>query len=63
MTEDRRQREDEAQRRRRLAAAFGDALPERAGDERPDAWGDNPSSSGGAGHDEWLRNQVPPHHA
>jgi hypothetical protein len=45
-----------------MAAAFGDALPESTSDERPDGWGESGSSSGGAGDDEWLRSQVPPHH-
>ena len=62
MSEDRKQRELEAERRRRLAAAFGDALPERTSDERPDGWGDTPAPSEGAGDDDWLRSQVPPHH-
>ena len=40
--------EPEWQRRRRLAAVFGDVLPETTSDED-------------AG-DRWLRSQVPPHH-
>lgn len=59
---EREARESEAQRRRRLAEAFGDALPERTSDERPDGWGESPSSSGGTRDDDWLRSQVPPHH-
>ncbi len=62
MSENRKDREQEAARRRRLAAVFGDALPESTSDERPDGWGERGSSTGGAGDDEWLRNQVPPHH-
>ena len=42
------------QRRKRLAAVFGDVLPETTSDERDD------SESGTA--EEWLRRQVPPHH-
>ncbi|WP_067435470.1 hypothetical protein [Nocardioides jensenii] len=42
------------QRRKRLAAIFGDVLPETTGDER------GPESSGKG--DEWYRGQVPPHH-
>ena len=59
MTASRKEREQEADRRRRLAAAFGEPLPEGTSDERPDGWGDS-SSSGGS--DDWLRSQVPPHH-
>jgi hypothetical protein len=46
--------ETEWQRRRRLAAVFGDVLPETTSDERDE------SDSGMA--EEWLRRQVPPHH-
>ena len=46
--------ETEWQRRRRLAAVFGDVLPETTSDERDE------SDSGTA--EEWLRRQVPPHH-
>ena len=60
MTDDERNRAD-AQRRRRMALAFGDALPEHTRDESADAWGDAPPR-GGAGDEEWLRSQVPPHH-
>lgn len=62
MSENREELEQEAERRRRMAAVFGDALPEGTGDERPDGWGESRSSSGGAGDDDWLRQQVPPHH-
>ncbi len=48
---------DEAARRRRRAAVFGEVLPESTGDERAD-WGER----GGNGSEEWLRAQVPPHH-
>lgn len=52
-----RQREPAWVRRRRLAAVFGDVLPEQTSDDRP------PASSGGSGKgDEWYRDQVPPHH-
>ena len=44
-------------RRRRIAAIFGEVLPETTADERdpegPDDRGDG---------DRWLRAQVPPHH-
>jgi hypothetical protein len=50
--------ETEWQRRRRLAAVFGDVLPETTSDERdPEGQPD-----GDDAHDRWLRNQVPPHH-
>ena len=42
------------QRRKRLAAVFGDVLPETTADERDE------SETGTA--DEWLKRQVPPHH-
>ena len=58
----RAEREQEAERRRRLAAAFGDPLPEGTSDERPEGWGEGTTSRGGAGDEEWLRSQVPPHH-
>lgn len=61
MSENREEREQEAERRRRMAAVFGDALPEGTFDERPDGWGES-RSRGGAGDDDWLRQQVPPHH-
>ena len=48
--------EPEWARRRRLAAVFGDVLPETTGDER------GPRDEGGDRGEEWLRRQVPPHH-
>ena len=48
--------EPEWKRRRRLAAAFGDAVPEQTSDDT-DARED-PSGLG----DDWYRDQVPPHH-
>jgi hypothetical protein len=46
------------QRRRRLAAVFGDVLPDTTSDERdPEA-----PPSGESSTDAWLRAQVPPHH-
>ncbi|MFC5176876.1 hypothetical protein [Nocardioides taihuensis] len=44
------------QRRRRLAAVFGDVLPETTTDER------DPAEDRGTSGDDWLRAQVPPHH-
>jgi hypothetical protein len=43
-------------RRKRLAAVFGDVLPETTGDERA------PREEGGDRGEDWLRRQVPPHH-
>jgi len=51
------QPEPEWVRRKRLAAVFGDVLPEQTSDDRP------PPSPDGAGKgDDWYRDQVPPHH-
>ena len=47
----------EAEHRRRLAAVFGDVLPETTTDER-DPGDQEPET----GTDAWLRAQVPPHH-
>ena len=60
MKPNRTEQEREAERRRRLAEAFGEALPESAREDRPESWGE--SSSAGGDSDEWLRSQVPPHH-
>jgi hypothetical protein len=49
-----------AARRRRLAEVFGDAdLPEQTRDDAEDP-GDPAERR--TDTDEWLRNQVPPHH-
>jgi hypothetical protein len=45
-------------RRRRLAAVFGDVLPETTQDEREAA-----AATDDDAQDRWLRSQVPPHHA
>lgn len=48
------------QRRRRLAAVFGDTLPETTTDEREPG---EPVADGREDPAEaWLRSQVPPHH-
>lgn len=47
--------ESDWERRRRLAAVFGEVLPETTQDER-----DAPADPEGS--DAWLRSQVPPHH-
>ena len=49
--------ESEWQRKQRLAAVFGDVLPESTSDDR-----DEESSRSGGDPDVWLRAQVPPHH-
>ena len=51
--------ESEWQRRQRLAAVFGDVLPDTTSDER-DA--DAAPESDDDAQDQWLRRQVPPHH-
>lgn len=52
---DKESAEPEWKRRKRLAAVFGEVLPETTSDEREEMMvGD---------HSEvWLRSQVPPHH-
>jgi hypothetical protein len=52
--------EPEWQRRRRLAAVFGDVLPETTSDERDP--GTAADAAGEDAGDRWLRSQVPPHH-
>jgi hypothetical protein len=57
---DDRPAETEWERRRRLAAVFGDVLPETTSDERdPEGL---PLDGGEDPGDAWLRAQVPPHH-
>lgn len=48
--------EPEWKRRRRLAAAFGDGVPEQTSDDT-----DAREDRSGKG-DDWYRNEVPPHH-
>lgn len=54
--------ESDWERRKRLAAVFGDVLPETTSDERSD----RPAAAGEDGDEDpneaWLRAQVPPHH-
>lgn len=54
---DKESAEPEWQRRKRLAAVFGDVLPETTTDER-DA--EEPGSD--PADEAWLKAQVPPHH-
>lgn len=51
--------ETDWERRKRLAAVFGDVLPETTQDERDPG---EAGASGEAATDAWLRAQVPPHH-
>ncbi|MFW6775807.1 hypothetical protein ACOACO_16100 [Nocardioides sp. CPCC 205120] len=51
--------ESPEQRRRRLAAVFGETLPEQTSDDRDDRDGSRAGEDAG---DAWLRAQVPPHH-
>jgi hypothetical protein len=48
--------EPEWVRRKRLAAVFGDVLPDQTSDDAS-----APSDAAGKG-DDWYRDQVPPHH-
>jgi len=50
--------ETDEQRRRRLAAVFGDVLPDTTSDERDT----ETSEQGDDEQEQWLRSQVPPHH-
>ena len=48
--------EPEWKRKRRLAAAFGEGVPEQTSDDT-----DAREDRSGKG-DDWYRNEVPPHH-
>jgi hypothetical protein len=48
--------ESEWQRRRRLAAVFGDGGPDQTSDDR------DPREDRSGKGDDWYRDQVPPHH-
>ena len=48
--------EPEWKRRQRLAAAFGDGVPEQTKDDR------DPREDASGKGDDWYRDQVPPHH-
>jgi len=50
--------ETDWERKRRLAAVFGDALPDVTSDEKDPADRDDGDSAG----ERWLKSQVPPHH-
>lgn len=49
--------ETDWERRRRLAAVFGDVLPDVTADEKDPGEPDGDSAT-----DRWLKAQVPPHH-
>ncbi len=51
--------ETQEERRRRLAAVFGDVLPDTTSDERDD-FGDRRGDDDAT--ERWLKAQVPPHH-
>jgi hypothetical protein len=48
---------EESRKKRRLAEVFGDSMPETTKDER-----DPDGSREGRDPEQWLREQVPPHH-
>lgn len=53
------------ERRRRLAAVFGDALPDTTADERDPEAGARDTAAAARGEsaaEAWLKAQVPPHH-
>ncbi len=56
--------ETDWERRRRLAAVFGDVLPDTTSDERAPETAAEASrdQDGEDAGDRWLRAQVPPHH-
>jgi hypothetical protein len=45
-----------ADRKRRLAEVFGDVLPDQTRDDQA------PEGEGTRSNDQWLKDQVPPHH-
>lgn len=58
MSDARREREPEWQRKRRLEQVFGEDLPETTSDEREPGPAPDAEDPG----ERWLREQVPPHH-
>lgn len=52
--------EPDWERKRRLAAVFGDVLPETTSDERDESTGGRAETESAT--DRWLKAQVPPHH-
>ena len=59
MSTDEQPAEPEWVRRKRLAAVFGDVVPEQTSDDQP---APTPGSDPGGKGDDWYRDQVPPHH-
>jgi hypothetical protein len=53
-------RETEWERKRRLAAVFGDVLPDTTSDEQDTETREQGDADDA--RDRWLRRQVPPHH-
>lgn len=51
--------ETDWERRKRLAAVFGEGLPEVTSDEKDPA---EQVDDGNTASDRWLKSQVPPHH-
>jgi hypothetical protein len=51
--------ETDWERRRRLAAVFGEGLPDVTSDEKEPG---EQSEDGESAGDRWLKSQVPPHH-
>jgi hypothetical protein len=62
MNDEKQTPEPEWQRRRRLAAVFGDVLPDTTSDEREPETADAEAADAETAGDRWLRAQVPPHH-
>lgn len=58
MTAKRTASETEWLRKKRLAAAFGDVIPDATTDDLPEPTPEETESPS----DAWLRAQVPPHH-
>ena len=54
--------EPEWKRKRRLAAVFGDVLPDTTSDERDDTASGGADRAEDSATDRWLKAQVPPHH-
>jgi hypothetical protein len=50
--------EPEWKRKQRLAAIFGDALPDVTSDEKDEG----SPATGEPASEKWLKDQVPPHH-
>ncbi|WP_246415877.1 hypothetical protein [Nocardioides luti] len=54
--------ETDWQRRKRLAAVFGDVLPDTTSDERDPGAGHRADGGREDPGETWLKAQVPPHH-